>query len=88
MKMSKAAMQRLMGSDFYHEVYEVLQAWDYYLRANDRKEADEMMHKWGMAKLALKHITGKSYGFSRDDEGWRLVNGADYDDILMSGTSN
>lgn len=81
--MSKAATQRLITSDFYHEVYATVKAWDYYLRTDDKEAADEMMHKWTMAKLALKFITGKSYGFMRDNKSFSLVNEADYTDILF-----
>ena len=81
--MTKAAMDRLVKSDFFREVCETVEAWDYYLHAKDREAADECMHKWMMAKLALKHITGKSYGFSRDGETVSIVNEADYSDTLF-----
>ena len=81
--MTKAAMKRLLKSDFYHEVYAIIKAWDYYLRIDDKETADEMMHKWSIAKLALEHITGKLYGFSRDSEGCSLVNERDYNDRLF-----
>ena len=91
-KISKAAMKRLKKSEFFHEVENVVKAWDYYLRNGnrhdnpDRKDAEEMMHKWGMAKLALEHITGNIYGFSRDGVGnYSVVNERDYNDRIISG---
>ena len=87
--MTKAAMNRLMKSDFFHEVCDTVKAWDYYMRVGNRVLADEMMHKWGMAKLALKHITGATYGFSRDLAGgtYSIVNEKDCNDILIHGES-
>jgi hypothetical protein len=46
-----------------------------------------MAIQWSVAKLALKHITGKTYGFSRNNETYSIVNEADYSDILFSGKS-
>ena len=85
--MTKAAMKRLLKSDFFHEVEEVVKAWDYYLAIKDRKSSDEMMHKWSMAKLALEHITGNIYGFSRNGETYSIVNERDHNDILLAGNS-
>jgi hypothetical protein len=90
--MSKAAMKRLLRSEFFHNVEELVKAWDYYLGNNRkhaeqyRKEADEMMHKWDMAKLALEYITGNIYGFSRDGTGnYGIVNERDYSDRIIVG---
>lgn len=85
--MTKAAMTRLMKSEFFHTTCEVVMAWDYYLHEGDRQAADEMMYKWQMAKLALEHITGEIYGFSRDGETVRIVNEADCNDVLFSAAS-
>ncbi len=81
--MTKAAMARLKGSKFYHEVCDIVIAWDYYLNTNDRASADECMHKWMMAKLALEHITGNTYAFSRDGEIVSIVNERDYSDRIF-----
>ena len=83
--MTKAAMKRLLKSKFFHEVMEVVTAWDYYLAIGDRKASDEMMHKWEMAKLALEHITGNLYGFSRNGETYSIVNERDYSDRIFIG---
>jgi hypothetical protein len=85
--MTKAAMKRLLKSEFFHEVAEVVKAWDYYLTVGDRKSSDEMMHKWSMAKLALEHITGNIYGFSRNGETYSIVNKRDYNERLLIGAS-
>ncbi len=81
--MTKAAMMKLKKSDFYHEVCEIVVAWDYYLHINDKVSADECMHKWDMAKKALEYITGKLYGFSRNGETVSIVNERDYDDRIF-----
>jgi hypothetical protein len=62
-----------------------LKAWDFYLgRGKDDEEcAKEMMHKWEMAKLALEHITGNIYGFSRNGETYSVVNERNYDERLI-----
>ena len=86
--MTKAAMTRLKKSEFFHEVCEVVVAWDYYLHINDRAAADEMMHKWSMAKLALEHITGNLYGFSRNGETVSIVNERDYSDRIFIATAH
>ena len=66
--MSKAARERLMKSDFWNRTCEIIVAWDYYLTTNDRESSDECMHEFNMAKLALEHITGELYGFTRNGE--------------------
>ncbi len=76
-------MARLKGCKFYHEVCDTVVAWDYYLHIDDRASADECMHKWAMAKLALEHITGNLYGFSRNGETVSIVNERDYNDRLF-----
>ena len=81
--MTKAAKQRLLASRFFHEVAEIVKAWDYYLHIGNREAADEMMHKWQIAKLALEHITGNLYGFSRNGETYSIVNERDYSDRLI-----
>lgn len=78
--MTKAAMNRLTTSNFWHETCEIVIAWDYYLHTGDREAANECMHKWEMAKLALEHITGNTYGFSRNGETVSIVNERDYND--------
>lgn len=88
-KLSKAAMKRLKESEFFHEVEEVVKAWDYYCRINDIPKSNEMMHKWGMAKLALEYITGNIYGFSRDGNGnYSIVNKRDYSDRIIRGRND
>lgn len=84
--MTKAAMKRLLASNFFREVEVIVGAWDYYLSIKNRESADEMMHKWSMAKLALEYITGNIYGFSRDDEGYSLVNERDHSDKIIVKT--
>jgi hypothetical protein len=86
--MSKAEMKRLRESEFFHEVEEVVKAWDYYLTKNDREKSDEMMHKWEIAKLALEHITGNLYGFSRNGVTYSIVNERDYNDRIISGSNS
>jgi len=88
-KISKAAMKRLLKSKFFEEVLEVVKAWDYYLVVGDKEAADEMMHKWFMAKLALEFITGNSYSveFSRKRETYSIVNEQNYNDRLFTGLS-
>lgn len=81
--MTKAAMTRLMKSEFFRNTCDVVTAWDYYLSNGDQEAANEMMHKWSVAKLALEVITGKVYGFSRTDKEIRIVNVADYTDELF-----
>jgi hypothetical protein len=83
--MTKAAMKRLLKSEFFLEVQMVVKAWDYYLNAGDKELANEMMHKWEMAKLALEHITGNIYGFSRNGETYSIVNERDYGERLIVG---
>ncbi len=87
MAMSKAAMQRLVKSEFFHEIRNVVAAWDYYLTIRDQEQADAMAEKWCMAKLALEHITGNLYGFSRNDETYSIVNERDYNERLILETS-
>jgi len=98
-KLSKAAMDRLVKSEFFHEVESIVQAWDYYLlvieqkRRNrieyddEKKCCNEMMHKWDVAKLALEFITGNIYGFSRNGETYGVVNERDYSDRIISGSN-
>jgi hypothetical protein len=86
-KISKAAMERLMKSKFFHEVEEVVIAWDYYLAVGDKDSSNEMMHKWEIAKLALEHITGNLYGFSRNGETYSIVNERNYDERILIGYS-
>jgi len=78
--MSKAARKRLMKSEFWHRVKDIVTAWDYYLATGDHKSADECMREWNMAKLALEHITGELYGFTRNGETYGIVNERDYED--------
>lgn len=87
MALSKAAMKRLKDSEFFREVQDVVKAWDFYLATGDKESADEMMHKWSMAKLALEHITGNLYGFSRNGETYSIVNERDYNDRIILGKS-
>ena len=98
-KLSKAAMKRLVESEFFNEVLCVVKAVDYYLlecslyRGKNKHDetvaqytADEMMRKWNIAKLALKHITGNTYRFSRDGEGnYSVVNERDSSDKIITG---
>lgn len=83
--MTKAVMKRLKESVFFHEVEEIIKAWDYYCRTNNPLGANECMHKWEMAKLALEHITGNLYGFSRNGDTYSIVNERDYTDRLIVG---
>ena len=85
--MTKAAEARLRKSNFFREVVDIAGAWDYYLTIGDREAANEMMHKWEMAKLALEHITGNLYGFTRDGETYGIVNERDYNDRPITGKS-
>lgn len=86
--MTKAAMKRLTTSKFYHEVCDIVVAWDYYLNVSDRKSADACMHQWTMAKLALEFITGNLYGISRNGETVSIVNERDYNDRIFIAKSN
>lgn len=87
--MTKKAMNEFLKSDFYNELCGLVKAWDYYLKVGNKEFADQMMHKWSIAKLALKHITGKTYGFSRDGVGkFSIVNEHDYDDRLCQGDNS
>lgn len=81
--MTKAAMERLKRSEFFHTTCEVVTAWDYYLYTKNKEAADEMMHKWEIAKLALELITGETYGFSRNGETVSIVNERDYNDRIF-----
>lgn len=81
--MSKVAMKRLMESDFYQEVRNTIIALDSYIANHDSQMISIQYEKWNMAKMALKHITGKTYVFTRDDEGFGLVNEFDCEDILF-----
>lgn len=85
--MTKAALKRLLKSEFFHEVEEVVKAWDYYLTIGNRKLADEMMIRFSIAKLALEHITGISYGFSRNGETYSVVNEKNQEEKIISGNS-
>ena len=81
-----ASMQRLIKSDFFHEVEGLVQAWDYFLGTGDEERAAELMHKWKIAKLALKHITGNYYRFSRDGTGnYSVVDEINHSDRIISG---
>ena len=82
--MTKAAMDRFLKSEFYYRTCEVVQAWDFYLRSKNEQSADECEHEWRMAKVALEHVTGKTYGISRTDEGFAIVNKSDLSDVLFS----
>jgi hypothetical protein len=85
-KMTKASQNRLIKSEFFHEVRDVVKAWDYYLSIGDRKAADEMMYKWQIAKLALEHITGNLYSFFRDKCGtYFIFNECDHSDKIIFG---
>ena len=94
-KLSKAAIKRLRESEFFHEVEETVKAWDFYLgkgygvcieKNQHRKECEEMMNKWLMAKSALEFITGNLYGFSRDGTGnYSVVNERDYNERIIVG---
>jgi hypothetical protein len=81
--MTTAAMKRLRKSEFFSELVMVVKAWDYYLTTGEKELANEMMHRWEMAKLALEHITGNIYGFSRNGETYSIVNERDYNDRLF-----
>ena len=85
--MTKTTKNRLLKSDFFQEVCATAVAWDYYLRIKDQDKADEMMHKWEMAKLALEYITGNLYGFSRNGETVSIVNERDYSDRIFIAKS-
>ena len=86
MRNSKVSTARLKKSSFFMEVEAVAKAWDYYLETGDKEKAQQMMYEWLMAKLALEHITGKVYGFSRKGDGnYSVVNEKDRDDILFCG---
>ena len=88
-RMSKASMQRLFKSKFFHEVEAIVKAWDYYLARGDSKNADEMAHKWTIAKLALEHITGKGYRFFRDGiDSYGVVNERDSNDRIIYGRND
>ena len=88
-RLSKASMGRLLKSDFFREVREIVKAWDYYSRTGDRKLADEMMGKWLVAKFALKHITGNWYTFTRNGSGsYGVVNENDSEDRLINGRND
>lgn len=86
-KNSKAAMERLLKSQFFKETISTVSAWDYYLITGDKALADEMMNKWFIARLALKHITGNFYEFSCNGETYSIVNARNHDDVLFSGLS-
>jgi len=87
-KISKASMNRLLKSKFFHDTEEIVKAWDYYLLIGAGEEARGMMHKWQIAKLALEHITGNSYGLSRDGAGnYSIVNEKDHSDRIVSGSN-
>ena len=85
--MSKAARERLTKSDFWHRVQEIVKAWDYYIATGDKESAAECMHEWSMAKLALEHITGELYGFTRNGETYGIVNERDYTDKPFAAKS-
>lgn len=85
--MTKAAKERLLKSKFFHEVEAVIEAWDCYLAAGEDELAKRMMYKWTVARLALEHITGNLYGFSRNGETYSVVNERDYGDVLLAGRS-
>jgi hypothetical protein len=84
---SKAAMKRLLKSNFFNEILAVVKAWDYYVATGDNALADEMTHRWLMAKEALKFITGNVYGLSRNGTTYSIVNENNYDDRLFIGLS-
>ena len=83
--MSKAARKRLMKSEFWHRIVDIVKAWDCYLAIGDNKSADACMHEWSMAKLALEHITGESYGFTRNGKTYGIVNERDCTDCPILG---
>ncbi len=101
-QLSKAAMDRLVRSEFFHTVRDMVGAWDYYLmeyrayRVEDaeramkaQRDADVMMHQWAIAKLALKHITGNIYSFTRNGEGdYAVVNEDDCNDRIIIGRND
>jgi len=86
-KISKAAMRRLLKSNFFNEVIGIVRALDYYLITGERDLAKEMMDKWFVAKEALKFITGNVYVFQRKGTTFSIVNKSNYDDRLFIGLS-
>jgi hypothetical protein len=84
--MTKAEKNRLLKSKFFHELEELVKAWDFYLCVNSKEQANEMFNKWEIAKLALEHITGNLYGLSRDGYGtYSIVNERDYNERIITG---
>ena len=86
-KISKAAMTRLLKSEFFCEVAQTVKAWDYYITIGDKNLADEMMHKWLIAKSALEFITGNNYEFSRDGETYSIINEHNNNEKILVGCS-
>jgi len=82
-EMSKAAKKRLMGSKFFHEVEELLKAFSYYQAEGDTQTAEEMWHKWEIARLALEYITGNSYEFTQYEKYFAVVNYHNREDKLI-----
>jgi hypothetical protein len=81
--MTKAAKNRLLKSEFFHEVEAIVDAWDYYLVVGDQASANEMASKWFTIKPALEYITGKPYSFSRKNGIYSIVNDLDHNDRLL-----
>jgi hypothetical protein len=81
--MSNAAMQRLLKSDFFWALRDVIRAWDFYVAKNEDQNAFQMQCKWEMAKLALEHMTGKTYHFSRTDTHYGVVSGDGVDKLFF-----
>jgi len=84
-KISKAAMTRLMKSDFFCEVLGTVKAWDYYVAVGDKELAGEMMSNWLMARSALEFITGNIYKLSRNGETYSVENEFNKDEKIIIG---
>ena len=86
-EMSKAARNRLERSEFYRDTVETVHAMNYYQYKKETKQADEMMIRWQIARLALEHITGKRYEFKRTEihEGLSVYAVRNGEDVLIQG---
>lgn len=69
MTISDKEMTRLLESDFFLSLRDILSGIEFYTRCKDAKSNQEMFQKLNIARLALQHITGINYIFYKTSDG-------------------
>ena len=86
-RLSKAAMQRLLKSNFFSEVISTVRALDFYKTYGPSELADRILQEWLIARSALEFITDNKYKISRNGEIYSIVNESDPNDKLYTAHS-